>query len=190
VILAAGTPQILLPWDNAAVFSSNLQLQSGAQLATWTAWQAPASMKPSEVAKRVGMSELELRTINNIPTGVLIKAGSTLLVARSAAMRQDVTEHVADTAQLTLSPLPLLARRGVRASKGDTVASVAQRHRVDAASVAEWNQVALTASFKSGQALTLFLPARAKGTSVAAATGPALKKSRAARGKPLLLAKR
>lgn len=40
VILASGTPQILLPWDNAAVFSANLLALGDAQLATWTAWQA------------------------------------------------------------------------------------------------------------------------------------------------------
>jgi membrane-bound lytic murein transglycosylase D len=82
VILAAGTPQILLPWDNAATFVANLRAQGDAQLATWMAWQAPGSMKPADAARRVGMSEKDLREINRIPNGVLIKAGSTLLVVR------------------------------------------------------------------------------------------------------------
>ena len=38
VILAAGTPHILLPWDNASVFERNLQAHSGRALASWTAW--------------------------------------------------------------------------------------------------------------------------------------------------------
>ena len=35
----------------------------GAQLASWTAWVAPAAMKPADAAKRVGMTEAELRSI-------------------------------------------------------------------------------------------------------------------------------
>ena len=190
VILAAGTPQILLPWDNAAIFNANLLAQGQTQLATWTAWQAPASMTPAEAAKRVGMSEPDLRTINNIPGGVLIKAGSTLMVARSASMRHDVTEHVADNAQLSLSPLPLLARRSVRAGKGDTVASVARRYKVPASSVAEWNSTAVSSVFKPGQTVTLFLAAHAGRTAVASASVNKAVKARSGKSKPVQLARR
>ncbi len=193
VILASGTPQILLPWDNAAVFSANLLALGDAQLATWTAWQAPTSMKAADVARRVGMSEQELRDINRIPNGVLIKAGSTLLVARSASMRHDVTEHVADNAQLTLSPLPLAARRTtVRAARGDTVASLARRHKVAAASVAEWNRLAVSSAFRPGQSVTLYLAARAK-TSVASVRSGVKStkgaKTRTVKGKPVQMAR-
>ena len=190
VILAAGTPQILLPWDNAAIFNANLLALGSTQLATWTAWQAPGSMKPAEAAKRVGMSESDLRAINNIPGGVLIKAGSTLLVARSASVRHDVTGQVADNAQLTLSPLPLLARRNVRAGKGETVASVARRYKVPAASVAEWNSTAVSAAFKPGQSVTLYLAARASHAAVAAAGVGKAVKARSGKSKPVQLARR
>jgi membrane-bound lytic murein transglycosylase D len=194
VILAAGTPQILLPWDNAAIFSANLLAQGNSQLSTWTAWRAPANMKPAEAAKRVGMSEPDLRSTNNIPNGVMIKAGSTLLVARSASVRQDVTGHVADTAQLTLSPLPLLARRSVRAVKGDTVASLARRYKVPAASIAEWNGTTLASAFKPGQSVTLYGAARAGKSAVATAGVGKAAKARAGKGtgtgKPVQVAHR
>jgi membrane-bound lytic murein transglycosylase D len=193
VILAAGTPQVLLPWDNAAIFSANLLAQGNAQLATWTAWQAPTSMKPADAARHVGMAEQELRAINRIPNGVLIKAGSTLLVARSSSMRHDVAEQVADNAQLTLSPLPLPARRTtVRAAKGDTVASLARRHKVAASSVAEWNRLTVSSAFKPGQNVTLYLAARVgTGSVVASARGSAkVAKARAGKSKPLQLARR
>ena len=38
VILAAGTPQILLPWDNAVIFQGNLEAYGGGRLASWTVW--------------------------------------------------------------------------------------------------------------------------------------------------------
>ncbi|TAH11457.1 MAG: LysM peptidoglycan-binding domain-containing protein [Curvibacter sp.] len=160
VILAAGTPQILLPWDNAEVFQSNLEAYGSHRLASWTAWIAPTTLRPADVAKRVGMSESELRSINNIPPRVVIRAGSTLLVPRGANMA-DVTEKVADNGQLSLAPEVTLRRASVRAAKGETVASVARKYKLNAASVAEWNKVSTTASFKAGQQVVLFLPAKA-----------------------------
>ncbi|MEO6624326.1 MAG: transglycosylase SLT domain-containing protein [Burkholderiaceae bacterium] len=172
VILAAGTPQILLPWDNAAIFQANLQAVGNAPLATWTAWQSPSSMKPADAARRVGMNETDLRNVNSIPPGMMIQAGSTLLVARPAHVREDVAERVADNGQLSLSRLPLLTRQTVRAAKGDTVASIARRYKMSMASLAEWNRVATTASFKPGQLVTVYLPARNRPATTQAVAAP------------------
>jgi membrane-bound lytic murein transglycosylase D len=102
VILAAGTTQILMPWDNADRFAANLEQHKG-PLATWTAWTAPTTMKPTDAAKRVGMSESLLREVNGIALkSGLIKAGSTLLIPRAAHKTEDVTAHVADNGQLTM----------------------------------------------------------------------------------------
>jgi membrane-bound lytic murein transglycosylase D len=106
VILAAGTPQILLPWDNATIFQRNLEAYSGGRLASWTVWLAPTTMRPADAAKRVGMTEQALRSVNNIPPrGVLIKAGSSLLVARANHLETDVAVHLADNGQLSLAAL-------------------------------------------------------------------------------------
>ncbi|MFZ4478690.1 MAG: transglycosylase SLT domain-containing protein, partial [Rhodoferax sp.] len=103
VILAAGTPQILLPWDNAAIFQSNLEAYSGGRLSSWTVWLAPTTMKPADAAKRVGMTEQALRSVNNIPPRVVIKAGSSLLVTRATHLETDVAVHLADNGQLSLA---------------------------------------------------------------------------------------
>ena len=66
VILAAGTPQLLLPYDNASQFVRNVSLHRG-PFATWTAWVAPRTLKPSDAAKQVGMSEASCAKINKIP---------------------------------------------------------------------------------------------------------------------------
>ena len=104
VIFAAGTPQILLPWDNAQVFERNLLAYKENQYASWTVWTLPTTMSVAEVAQRVGMAEGDLRSINNIPPRMLIKAGSALIVPRSTTTRQDVAEHVADNGQMALTP--------------------------------------------------------------------------------------
>ncbi len=160
VILASATPEILLPWDNAAVFKANLLAKGSAQLASWTAWQAPATMRPADVAKRVGMREEDLLEVNKIPRGMVIQAGSTLLVERAASVREDVAQQIADNAQLTLSRQPLLARRTVTARKADTLATVARRYGVSANALADWNDVKSSTKLKVGQSLVLYQPVR------------------------------
>ena len=160
VILAAGTPQILLPWDNAKVFERNFAAYSEGQYASWTVWTLPSTMSATEAARRVGMDESDLRSINRIPPRMLIKAGSALIVPRSTTLRADVAEKVADNGQIALTPESVTRRTTVRASKGDTVTSLARRHRLNAASVADWNDVKVNAAFKTGQQVVLYLPVR------------------------------
>ncbi len=103
VILAAGSPQILLPWDSATVFERNLQGYSGGRLASWTAWIVPTTMSAAQAAKRLGMSEGDLRAVNAIPARATIKAGSTLLIPRAAHVQDDVALQVAENGQLSLA---------------------------------------------------------------------------------------
>ena len=64
VILAAGTPQVLLPYDHANRFLRELDHHSG-PLASWTAWVAPRTLKPADAARLIGMSEARLRGVLN-----------------------------------------------------------------------------------------------------------------------------
>ena len=127
VLLAAGSPNILLPWDNAEVFQRNYEASTLGRMATWTAWVAPATMKVADAAKRVNMSEADFRAVNNIPPRMLIKAGSALLVPRSANMLGDVTAQVADNGRLDLSPEAVAKRKAVakggKRAKGTKLAS-------------------------------------------------------------------
>ena len=194
LIMAAGTPQILLPWDNAEVFSRNLAAHNG-QLASWTVWSAPVTLKPADAAKRVGMSEAEFRSVNNIPAGMVIKPGSTLLIPRGAKVEQDVSEQVADHGQITLAPDIVLRKTAIKARKGETVASIAKRYRINAAQVAQWNGTNAGAAFKAGQSVVVYLPVRAVaksksgGRSVAKASARGKAVARSA-SKPVRVAKR
>jgi len=179
VILAAGTSQLLLPYDNANRFLHGLAAHRG-PTASWTAWVAPKTLKPAEAAAQVGMSEATLREVNQIPPKMLVKAGSTLLVLRGTTRQNDVTQVVADDAMIALAPdLPPLRKVSFKAGKKDNVASVAHRYRVSAEQVAQWNQVGPNASFNAGQTLVVYTPARA----VRVAAKPAPKVS--TRGRPV-----
>ena len=191
MILAAGTPQILLPYDNANRFVTALERHRG-PLASWTAWVAPTTLKPADAARRVGMPEPELRAVNRIPPRMLVRAGSTLLVPRAPSLLHDVSEHVADNAKMALAPdAPPLRKTTVKAGrKGETVASVARRFGVSPAMVARWNGVTPNATFRAGQPITLMLAAPkrgakaappARGTKPAATKRPAAKARQSAR---------
>lgn len=160
VILAAGTPQILLPWDNADTFARNLDQRTQSKLASWTAWVAPHNMKVEDAAKEVGMQANVLRQANNIPPRMLVRAGSTLLVQRQGQLDNDVSEHLAETAQLSLMPEVILRKLIVRARKGDTLTRLAARHGVSSSNLASWNNLSVNARLNTGQRLTLYAPYR------------------------------
>jgi membrane-bound lytic murein transglycosylase D len=162
VILAAGNAQILLPWDNATTFQTNLAARNGGQLASWTVWVAPSTLKPADAAKRAGMAEADFRAVNHIPPRVLIKAGSTLLVPRGGRVENDVSVALADHGQVSLSSEITTRRTMVKAGKHDSVASLAKRYRVAASDLAGWNKLAESATFKPGQKVVLYLPSSGK----------------------------
>ncbi|KQP22907.1 transglycosylase SLT domain-containing protein [Pseudorhodoferax sp. Leaf267] len=182
VILAAGTPQILLPWDNALVFRRNLEAYSQGQYASWGAWTVPTTMTVAAAAQRVGMTETDLRSVNNIPPRMLIKAGSALIVPRSAKMG-DVAGHLADNAYLSLAPEAVTRKAVVKAGRKDTVASIARRYRLNADLVADWNDVKASATFRPGEAVTLFLPVRATTRAATRATARASTRAAAPQAK-------
>jgi len=174
VILAAGTPQILLPYDNANRFVRLLPQHTG-PLATWTAWVAPKTMKTSEAAREAGMPEDQLREVNRIPAHMLVKAGSTLVVPRNAARTQDVSIAVADNAVMALAPDAGAARKtSLKAGRHDTVATVARRYRLNPAQVAQWNGVTPNASFRPGQTIVVWTAPKVRmaSTEPAAAARP------------------
>lgn len=155
VILAAGSSEILLPWDNAGVFKRNLQYHIG-PLASWTAWAVPTHMRTADIAKRVGMPESDLRSLNQIPPSMLVRAGSTLLVPRDSNHKAEVPENLADNGHVQLQPEVVRRKSTVKARKGETVATLARRLRLDASDVAQWNKLSTGQRLKTGQAMVVF----------------------------------
>ncbi|ARU06766.1 lytic transglycosylase [Comamonas serinivorans] len=175
IVFAAGTPEILLPWDNAEVFKRNLQARQSRRLASWTAWVAPSNMTVSEAARTNNMSEEEFRSLNNVPPRMLVKAGSTLLVPRGDGAALKVASDVVDQARVAFAPEVVLRRATVRARKGDTLASIANRYDLPTSTVAGWNQLSPRASLKRGQAVVLYLPQRSTVSRALAAESRSIK---------------
>jgi membrane-bound lytic murein transglycosylase D len=158
VVLAAATPQILLPYDNANLFVRNIAKHRGS-MASWTAWVVPKTIRPADAARQWGMSEVALREINQIPPKMLVKAGSTLLVSRTQQSPDKVARHIVENASMALKPEPPPLRRlVVQAKRKDTMNAIARRYRVTTTQLADWNELSATSSLKAGQSLVLFLP--------------------------------
>lgn len=96
------------------------------------------------------------------------------MVPRATTTRQDVSSQVADNGQVAFTPEIVTRRTTVRAGKRDSVASIANRYKVSAANVAEWNDVKANAAFKAGQQVVMYLPVKLATTSSAR---PAIKQT-------------
>ena len=165
VIMASGTPTILLPWDNALLFEERLRMHQG-PTATWTAWRVPSNMTASAAAQQHGLSEAELREVNRIPPRMMLRAGSTVLVPRQGKLDVDVPEHIADNGQILLAPESSGQRQiRVKVRSGDTLASVARRYKVSLADMRRWNDLSGNPALKSGQTLVIVRASASGGSS-------------------------
>jgi membrane-bound lytic murein transglycosylase D len=157
VVLAAATPQILLPWDNAAIFETNLATYDG-PLATWTTWTVPSTMTVTQAATQLKLNENTLRSVNQIPPRMRILAGSSLLVPRSERHTKDVPEHVATQGRLEFQAEIRYRRITVLAKQGETVQQLAKRHRADPQVAALMNKLSANAKLKKKQRVVLLVP--------------------------------
>ena len=163
IILGVDKPKILLPYENAETFERNLKLHEAQDkpLATWTTYTLEKQTRPDEIARHVGMSVNDLLKVNNIPPGMRLKAGSTLLVQKDPSVEQDISAAVANNAVLVMEPdIPATRKISVRVhNKAETLASVARHYHVTVAQVKEWNNLK-TNTLKTGQVLSLNVPNR------------------------------
>jgi len=122
----AGDSQILLPKENAEKFHLNLA-QWGHALSTWTTHKITGAKESiASLASKFGTTPEVIRQANNIPPQMRLKAGSTILVPKTALADKDITENIVDTAEIALE-----ADRGEGRRKGRL--SGAQRFKVSAA---------------------------------------------------------
>jgi len=117
VILSNANQQILLPFAHAEIFQANLKTYTK-PLSSWTAVQISKTESVDQAAKNLGVEAETLRSVNNIPRGMRIKAGSTVLIPKTSRRPGDVSTAMAENASLSLEkPLPA-APKCVKTAKG------------------------------------------------------------------------
>ncbi|CAH2780832.1 MAG: Membrane-bound lytic murein transglycosylase D [uncultured Caballeronia sp.] len=167
VILGSTNPQILLPFDNAGVFQKNLKSYSG-QLSSWTTYTVSERATPAVIAQKIGVDAGTLMSVNRIPAGMRLKAGSTIVVPRSDD-DEDISADVAESAMLAVEPdVPDTRKMLIRVRRAQTMSTFADRYNVSIAQVKSWNRTRRD-SVLPGQLIVLHVPV---GRAVPAEPGP------------------
>jgi membrane-bound lytic murein transglycosylase D len=168
VIPAGSGTQILLPQSHAEKFKSNLA-RWGRALSTWTAHKVTGARESiASIAKKFGTTPEVIREANNIPPRMAVAAGSTVLVPRNDnAPEKDIAPELVDSARLVTAPdVPETRKIYVKVGKKDSLATIAQRHKVSVSQIKSWNDLKHD-KVSSGTRLELNVPNKAAARKVA-----------------------
>ena len=127
VILSNANQQILLPFAHAEIFQANLKSYNK-PLSTWTAVKIVKTESVDQVGKALGVDVDTLRSVNGIPKGMRIKAGSTILIPKTSSRAGDVSTAMAENASLSLvKPAPSAPKCDKSAKTGQNAKCVSSK---------------------------------------------------------------
>ncbi len=157
VITSSGRT-LLLPVDKAGVFTANLEANDD-PLVTWQTYTLHKKEGIEQVAARFHMTAATLRQVNGLDQRRKVRPGHTLLVPLPGNI--DAGNFDDTYGNLDFQPAPPAAESiDYRIRRGDTVRSIALRHRVTTAQLQHWNK--LHGRLVVGHALTIYPDAGAK----------------------------
>jgi membrane-bound lytic murein transglycosylase D len=149
VIVANGSPALVLPADKAELFRANLEGHDQ-PLVSWQIYTLRSGDKLEQIAARSGISLARLKEINGIGRRTKVAPGYQLMLPLKGA---------------SLEPLPamyqppparearMVARKvSYTVKRGDTLPAIAQRYKVSADDLRRWNQIGRLAA---GQRLVI-----------------------------------
>jgi membrane-bound lytic murein transglycosylase D len=182
LIVGASNSHLLLPADKVDRYHANLAAwhATGQPLASWTVYTLKPADTLAAVARRVGLTEQALREANDIPPRYRLRPGSTILIPRDETMAEDIPAASLE-ARFSLVPESANLRKVTyRVRRGDTLASVARRWRVDQKDIIVWNRLTAPKLFV-GQRLELTVARPAPRRPTATAKKPTATKRAAAK---------
>lgn len=159
VILGAKSPQILLPYKNALLFEEGIKTYKQA-LSNWTVHRIMNSEYPETLSKKIGVNCKTLMTVNKIPHGVRLQAGSVVLVPKLLkSVYVDIDPSLAENAVLYLeSDKPSFQKRSIRTRTSCTVSEFAKQHKVPISELRKWNPTLPKTIIRSGTTVVVHVP--------------------------------
>jgi membrane-bound lytic murein transglycosylase D len=138
LIRSSATRRLILPADRVVAFYDNLDQLDESELVSWQIYQPKSGEKLEDIARRFEMTVADLRRVNGI-------------AHNSTRVPKEVVVPKNGEAKATLADLPLMyappipqygAARAVHIVKpGDTLGSIAKRHRTTVAKLKAGNQL-------------------------------------------------
>jgi len=165
VITGGSDVNLLLPKENAEKFKENLAKWKQ-PLSSWTAYQVTETRESVEsIAEKYNTTPDVIRLANHIPSRMILKFGSTVLVPKlassSSKIEKDISPEVAATGKIALERIGAPTRIvKVTVRKQDDLASIAKRYKTSVSDIKSWNKLASN-RVASGTILSVHVPVSA-----------------------------
>lgn len=185
IITGSSDVSLLLPKENAEKFKENLANWKQ-PLSSWTAYQVTETRESVEsIAEKYNTTADVIRHANHIPSHMVLKFGSTVLVPKLASSNskneKDISPEIAARGKIALerigSPTRIVK---VTVKKQDNLASIAQRYKTNIADLKSWNKLTSN-KVSSGTVLQVHVPMKAATSRTAAKKSQATTRQSAAR---------
>ena len=158
VITSNGSRTLLVPIDKAGVFAANLE-EYEEPLVSWQTYTLKKNENLETVAIRFGVSQERLREINGIKRHVTVRPGRSLLVPMDEDADASNFGDTWNTPEFQAPDDRFGGRVTYKVRNGDSLYSIARKHRVTVAAIKDWNGLR-TNQIRSGQRLTIFTSSR------------------------------
>ena len=161
VIPAAQSQTLVLPADRVEIFMANLE-KHDKPLSSWRTYTLKPGDKLARVAAQNGITLARLKAVNGITGRARVGAGHQILLpVKGSGAAADPLPAVFRPPPI---PEPRIRKIVYTVKKGDTLPSIAARHRVTANDLRRWNQIG---RLSTGQRLEIHMrasaPTRASG---------------------------
>ena len=134
VIRASVTPRIVLPADKVDVFHDNLEQRGEKSLVSWKTYHPKPEETFDSIAKKHAMSVAQLKEVNGIAARQKQVPRLLVVPTKDATVRKLPIMYA--------PPIPVTTRRIFHTVQpGETLASIAKKHRVSVEDLKRWNGV-------------------------------------------------
>ena len=154
VITSNGTRTLLVPIDKAGIFNTNLKGYEE-PLVSWQTYTLKKNETLATVAAKFDVTQERLREINGINRHVALKPGRSLLVPMDVDADASNFGDTWNTPEFQPPDDRFGGRVVYRVRSGDSLYSIAHKHRVTVAAIKDWNRLRSN-QIRAGQRLTLY----------------------------------
>ena len=132
IIRVAVAPRIVLPADKVDVFHGNLERLGDKSLVSWKSYHPRQGETFESIAKKHGLSVAQLKEVNGISPRAKQPPRLLVVPTKDAAVRRLPIMYA--------PPIPVTTKRIFHTvQKGETLASIARKHRVSVEDLKRWN---------------------------------------------------